>query len=98
MRISIILPSAINGSMAERSKAPVLKTGVGESLPWVRILLLPPNYKDSDMTELDYHKLFLDWLGHRGKVTEQDIADFDQWLRHYSEAKKMADEMINRKD
>lgn len=30
------------GGMAERFKAPVLKTGVGASSPWVRIPLPPP--------------------------------------------------------
>ena len=33
------------GGMAERFKAPVLKTGVGASSPWVRIPLPPPDYK-----------------------------------------------------
>ncbi len=31
-----------NGEMAERFKAPVLKTGEGSNLPWVRIPLSPP--------------------------------------------------------
>ena len=31
-----------SGGMAERFKAPVLKTGVGASSPWVRIPLPPP--------------------------------------------------------
>src|SRR3954467_1253108 len=31
------------GGMAERFKAPVLKTGVGASPPWVRIPLPPPS-------------------------------------------------------
>ena len=38
-----------NGEMAERFKAPVLKTGEGSNLPWVRIPPLPPlitNYSD----------------------------------------------------
>lgn len=30
------------GEMAERFKAPVLKTGEGSNLPWVRIPLSPP--------------------------------------------------------
>ena len=34
------------GGMAERFKAPVLKTGVGASSPWVRIPLPPPNTAD----------------------------------------------------
>lgn len=33
---------AVTGGMAERFKAPVLKTGVGASSPWVRIPLPPP--------------------------------------------------------
>ena len=32
-----------SGGMAERFKAPVLKTGVGASSPWVRIPLPPPS-------------------------------------------------------
>src|SRR4051812_28765503 len=32
------------GGMAERFKAPVLKTGVGASPPWVRIPLPPPEF------------------------------------------------------
>lgn len=32
----------MQGWVAERFKAPVLKTGVGESLPWVRIPPHPP--------------------------------------------------------
>lgn len=39
-------PSAVTrssiGEMAERFKAPVLKTGEGSNLPWVRIPLSPP--------------------------------------------------------
>src|SRR5690606_9199243 len=31
-----------SGEMAERFKAPVLKTGEGSNLPWVRIPLSPP--------------------------------------------------------
>src|SRR6185312_12401970 len=31
------------GEMAERFKAPVLKTGEGSNLPWVRIPLSPPD-------------------------------------------------------
>lgn len=33
-----------DGGMAERFKAPVLKTGVGASSPWVRIPLPPPQF------------------------------------------------------
>ncbi|SON88137.1 hypothetical protein XFF6166_860002 [Xanthomonas citri pv. fuscans] len=40
------MPSAVArssiGEMAERFKAPVLKTGEGSNLPWVRIPLSPP--------------------------------------------------------
>src|SRR5690606_21486389 len=39
-------PPPPDGRVAERFKAPVLKTGVGESLPWVRIPPLPPNTAD----------------------------------------------------
>ncbi len=35
------------GGMAERFKAPVLKTGVGASSPWVRIPLPPPQHKEN---------------------------------------------------
>jgi hypothetical protein len=34
--------NALPGRVAERFKAPVLKTGVRESVPWVRIPPLPP--------------------------------------------------------
>lgn len=44
------------------------------------------------MTELDYHKAFLDWLGKMGKVTEQDIADFDRELKNRKEAEKFVRE------
>ncbi len=36
----------IHGRVAERFKAPVLKTGVRETVPWVRIPPLPPNAVD----------------------------------------------------
>ena len=35
------------GEMAERFKAPVLKTGEGSNLPWVRIPLSPPDTQDA---------------------------------------------------
>lgn len=35
------------GEMAERFKAPVLKTGEGLNLPWVRIPLSPPEFLKS---------------------------------------------------
>lgn len=38
---SAVAQSSI-GEMAERFKAPVLKTGEGSNLPWVRIPLSPP--------------------------------------------------------
>ena len=34
--------TSLNGRMAERLKAPVLKTGKGATLSWVRIPVLPP--------------------------------------------------------
>src|SRR5690606_1381061 len=45
IRARIRLPYRVwrnNGQMAERLKAPVLKTGEGSNLPWVRIPLCPP--------------------------------------------------------
>lgn len=36
--------------MAERFKAPVLKTGEGSNLPWVRIPLSPPIHADFHVT------------------------------------------------
>lgn len=46
------------------------------------------------MTELDYHRLFLDWLGENGKVTEKDIAEFDQYLRNKKEATKIVNDLF----
>src|SRR4051812_35205014 len=40
--------------MAERFKAPVLKTGGGESRPWVRILLSPPYLTIGDVMQRVY--------------------------------------------
>lgn len=44
------------------------------------------------MTELDYYKLFLDWLGQQGKVTPKDIQEFDAYLRAQKTAKQWVDE------
>ena len=38
----ILYMIAVNGGVAEWLNAPVLKTDVGESLPWVRIPPPPP--------------------------------------------------------
>src|SRR5690606_39428529 len=40
------------GEMAERFKAPVLKTGEGSNLPWVRIPLSPPSHCDIEMAHV----------------------------------------------
>ena len=45
----------VDGRVAERFKAPVLKTGVGESLPWVRIPPLPPSFLISLKIYLPLH-------------------------------------------
>tara|TARA_Y100000748_G_scaffold245219_1_gene209567 strand:- start:181 stop:321 length:141 start_codon:yes stop_codon:yes gene_type:complete len=42
----LILIKTAHGEMAERLKAPVLKTGKGATLSWVRIPVSPPlNFK-----------------------------------------------------
>ena len=40
--IILLIKTLTNGRMAERLKAPVLKTGKGATLSWVRIPVLPP--------------------------------------------------------
>lgn len=42
------------------------------------------------MTELEYFKKLTNWLGQTGKVTEQDIVEFDEYLeneKRWQEAK-----------
>jgi hypothetical protein len=43
--------------MAERFKAPVLKTGVGASSPWVRIPLPPPEFLSKHLFSMRYSAL-----------------------------------------
>jgi hypothetical protein len=40
------------------------------------------------MTELEYYRAQLNWLGEMGKVTEADLAQFDKELRLRNEAKQ----------
>ena len=42
LNLIILLIKTSNGEMAERLKAPVLKTGKGATLSWVRIPVSPP--------------------------------------------------------
>jgi hypothetical protein len=45
------------------------------------------------MTELDYYKWFVDWLGQQGRVTKDDIAAFDQHIRE-TKKRKEAEEWV----
>src|SRR5216684_2572247 len=49
----------LSGWVAERFKAPVLKTGVGASSPWVRIPPHPPSYVSSYQLYQHYNTLTL---------------------------------------
>jgi hypothetical protein len=46
------------------------------------------------MSELAYHKAFLDWLGEQGIVTEAHIAQFDGDIRRKAEAEKIVSDMF----
>ena len=46
------------------------------------------------MSELEYHKEFLNWLGLNGKVTENDLKEFAAYIKHRDEAKRTVDEMF----
>ena len=44
LNLIILLIKTSNGEMAEPLKAPVLKTGKGATLSWVRIPVSPPSF------------------------------------------------------
>ena len=52
--LRLVLSLGHNGEVVERFKAPVLKIGVGSSLPWVRIPPSPPKYKLDIMRKYKY--------------------------------------------
>jgi len=46
------------------------------------------------MTELDYMKGFINWAEAQGKLSKKDLKAYDDYVRNYSAAKKIVDEML----
>lgn len=46
------------------------------------------------MTELEYYKAFIDWLGEQGVVTEAHIKQFDSQLFATDEATKIVNQLF----
>jgi hypothetical protein len=46
------------------------------------------------MSELAYLQAFIDWLGKQGIVTEPQLAQFHNELKHKAEAEKIVNDMF----
>ena len=71
--------------MAERFKAPVLKTGEGSNLPWVRIPLCPPLFPGpavaravSIRTMSEPSPIDEQWMHHALALAERAQREFDE--------------------